>query len=324
MQIGPRLQLGGHVERRKSRPWAIVLFVGYVLSLLSELSMIRFSQGSDGRWIASTVVASGRFISLFVLMSALVCLFVAILFITYCYKESRTLYVSVSQGQVNGYDLVYMFAWLHTFNTCLLLLYGLFLPGQLFAEGTVGSFVESASVQLFILVISFVWFRDKSASIGFIKPKQFGRMLLILILFFLFIAVALDLLVTNPIADWLQLSSESQREQAIQTEIVQARAHNWIGIMTSLSVIGIIVPIAEEVLFRGIVQTYLVRRWGAVWGILVASLWFALMHVDVALFAPLFSIGLGLGYLRYRYQSIWGAILLHAMNNMAGVLSYFF
>jgi len=45
--------------------------------------------------------------------------------------------------------------------------------------------------------------------------------------------------------------------------------------------------------------------------------------VDVALLAPLFVIGLCLGYLRHRFQSIWGAVVLHVINNLTGVLHYF-
>ncbi|MFY0544691.1 CPBP family intramembrane glutamic endopeptidase [Brevibacillus sp. H7] len=324
MQTGPGLQLWGRTERRKSRPWAVVLFVSYFAMMLSELSMIRFFQGSDGRWVASTADDPGQWWSLIVLTVTLVCFVCAVGFAVTLFRDWRSgLQVPWVRG-VTGTDLVYVFAWLQALNTCMLLLYGLYLPHSIFTKGSAGSFLESAYLQMFMLVVIPVWFRGRLEAIGWRAPVQMKRMLLALLLFFLAIVFALDAIVTGPIADWLNLSLESEREQQIQDEIVEAKEADSSSILVSILVIGILVPIAEELLFRGVVQTFLERRWGAFWGILVSSLWFALMHIDLALFAPLFVIGLGLGYLRHRYQSLWGAVLLHAMNNIAGVLYYFY
>lgn len=324
MQTGPRLQRWGRTERRKSKPWAVVLFVGYFAMLLSELSMIRFFKGTDGRWVASTVNNPSHWWSLAVLAITLVCFVCAVGFVVALFRERRDAFLVPWTGHVSGTDLVYVFAWLQAVHTCMLLLYGLFLPHSIFAEGTVGSFFESAYLQMIMLIVVPVWFRGRTEAIGWRPPVQLRRMLATLLLFFLVMVLALDAFVTSPIADWLNLSPQSEREQQIENEIVQAKQADPLSLMVSLLVIGILVPIAEELLFRGVIQTFLTRRWGAFWGILVSSLWFALMHVDIALLAPLFVIGLGLGYLRHRFQSLWGAVLLHAMNNLAGVFYYYY
>jgi membrane protease YdiL (CAAX protease family) len=323
MQTGPGLQLWGRIERRKSKPWAVVLFVGYFAMLLSELSMIRFIQRSDGRWVASTVEDPGRLWSLVVLGVTLICLVAAVGFVIALVRERREPYFVPGNRDVCGADLVCVFAWLQALNTCVMLMYGLFVPQTIFAEGTVGGFLESAYLQLLILIVVPLWFRGRLDVIGLRAPAHVPRMLITLLLFLVTIVVGLDAFVTNPVADWFNLSLESEREQQIQDEIVQAKETASASVIVSLLVIGMLVPFAEEILFRGVVQTYLTHRLGVFGGIVVSSLWFALMHVDLALFAPLFVIGLGLAYLRHRFQSLWGAVILHALNNMAGVIYYF-
>jgi membrane protease YdiL (CAAX protease family) len=323
MQTGPGLSLRGRAERRRSKPWAAVLFVGYFLLLVAELSMIRLQRGTDGRLTAFTAEEPGEWVSLLVLIVTIVSFLCAVGFISALYRERQHTSWWFRRQGVTGTDVVYVIAWLQAFNTCQLLSYGLFVTDTIFVEGTVGSLLETASFQLCILAVVPLWFRGRMGEIGVCRPVQLRWMFLALLLLFLFVVFALDVLVTNPIADWLHLSPESERERQIEEEIVRAREHNLPGVIASLFVIAGLVPIAEEILFRGVIQTYLVQRWGAFAGIVASSLWFALVHIDIALFAPLFAIGLALGYLRHRFQSLWGAVLLHAMNNLAGVLYHF-
>jgi membrane protease YdiL (CAAX protease family) len=323
MQTGPGLSLRGRAERRRSKPWAVMLFVGYVLLFVAELSMIRLQRGTDGRLTAFTVDDPGQWLSLLVLVVTIVSFLCTVGFVSALYRERKhTSWWFWSQG-VTGTDVVYVIAWLHAFNTCLLLLYGLFVTDTIFDEGTVGSFLETASLQLCILAVVPIWFRGRMAEIGVCRPVQLRWMIVTLLILFLFVVFALDVLVTNPIADWLHLSPDSERERQIEEEIVRAKENDLLGVLASLFVIAGLVPIAEEILFRGVIQTYLVQRWGAFVGIFTSSLWFALMHIDIALIVPLFAIGLALGYLRHRFQSLWGAVLLHVLNNLVGVLYHF-
>jgi uncharacterized protein len=84
-------------------------------------------------------------------------------------------------------------------------------------------------------------------------------------------------------------------------------------------------PITEEFLVRG----FLYRGWsesflrptGAI--VLSALAWTAL-HLqydhDWVPFGEVLSIGLLLGYLRYRSNSIWLTVILHGLNNLAAVV----
>lgn len=318
-----RSSRGGGAYSSRSTRWAILLFMGYWIMFAAELSMIRFTKGVDGRWVATTADQPAVWMSLTVLAVTVLSMVVSVLYIISWVKERRLRRWLWGYHELDGYDVIHIVAWMHVYQAATLVLYGLVLEGSFFAAGTVGSVFESAMYQMFLLILIPLWFRGRWEELGIKKPIKLWRMILTLLLLLLFIAQVMDLVVTKPVADWFGISLASEREQQIENEIVQAKNTNMLAAWASVLVIGILVPIAEELLFRGVVQTYLVRRLGALAGILLSSFWFALLHMDVALLAPLFVIGMGLGFVRHRYQSIWGAIVLHAINNMTGVLYYF-
>jgi membrane protease YdiL (CAAX protease family) len=97
------------------------------------------------------------------------------------------------------------------------------------------------------------------------------------------------------------------------TEIVTGlRGANLAAVVV---VLGIAPGIAEELLFRGYIQTRFSRRWGPGWGILWTSVLFGAMHLDPvhALFA--FGLGIYLGYLTEWTGSVVPAMICHALNN---------
>jgi uncharacterized protein len=82
-------------------------------------------------------------------------------------------------------------------------------------------------------------------------------------------------------------------------------------------------PVSEEFFARG----FLYRGWsesflGPVGAIILSSLVWTALHLQYDWFflGEVFSIGLVLGYLRYRSQSIWLTVLLHGLNNLAAVV----
>jgi hypothetical protein len=55
--------------------------------------------------------------------------------------------------------------------------------------------------------------------------------------------------------------------------------------------------------------------------VLSSLVWTSLhLQYDWFFLGEVFSIGLVLGYIRYRSQSIWLTILLHGLNNLAAVV----
>jgi len=82
--------------------------------------------------------------------------------------------------------------------------------------------------------------------------------------------------------------------------------------------IGIFAPLAEEVVFRGGVLRVLLKlfrqkwHWGA---IVLSALIFALVHGNIAQGFHAFAIGLLLGWMYYRTDSIIPGVVLHWVNN---------
>ena len=79
-------------------------------------------------------------------------------------------------------------------------------------------------------------------------------------------------------------------------------------------------PVTEEFFARG----FLYRGWSESFlrvpgAILLSSLVWTSLHLQYDWFflGEVFSIGLVLGYVRYRSQSIWLTVLLHGLNNLA-------
>ena len=74
----------------------------------------------------------------------------------------------------------------------------------------------------------------------------------------------------------------------------------------------ILAPLAEEIFFRGLVQTLILRvfRMPAV-AIVVASLLFASMHSPWPLQPPIFVLSLALGWTYFRSRSLLPAIFVH-------------
>jgi len=82
-------------------------------------------------------------------------------------------------------------------------------------------------------------------------------------------------------------------------------------------------PITEEFFARG----FLYRGWSESFlrvpgAIVLSSLVWTSLHLQYDWFflGEVFSIGLVLGYIRYRSQSIWLTVLLHGLNNFAAVV----
>ena len=115
-------------------------------------------------------------------------------------------------------------------------------------------------------------------------------------------------------------------------EQVYPQAKDWVQapkgtpwIVAFLAMATLFAPIAEEVLFRGWIYTSLRGVVGTRWGILVSAVLFALAHWESThLYAlAVFPVGLALGYVRQRADSVAASITFHALyNGTAAVLLF--
>jgi uncharacterized protein len=92
------------------------------------------------------------------------------------------------------------------------------------------------------------------------------------------------------------------------------------GIPLALIVVSLLVPIMEELVFRGCVLGGLSRHLSFGWANLVQALLFAFMHHDPRHFVYLCTIGATAGWLAKKTKGLSMPILLHALNNAIFVL----
>ena len=88
----------------------------------------------------------------------------------------------------------------------------------------------------------------------------------------------------------------------------------WRIWVLALCVAGL-TPIAEELFFRGIVQSRLVGRVGSLGAVLIASTLFGLAHLQLVQLLPLIALGAVFGVLALRFRRLGPAIVAHAVFN---------
>lgn len=77
----------------------------------------------------------------------------------------------------------------------------------------------------------------------------------------------------------------------------------------------VVAPLFEEVLFRGVLLPVAGLRLGGAGAVILSAAMFAIAHLSLAELAPLFVLGLGLGWLRWRSGRLGSAVLMHALWN---------
>ena len=88
--------------------------------------------------------------------------------------------------------------------------------------------------------------------------------------------------------------------------------------------IGILAPLAEEIVFRGAILRRLLsilgdkKHWVA---ILISALLFGAVHANLAQFVHAALLGLLLGWMYYRTDSIVPGVVLHWVNNTVAYIA---
>lgn len=112
-----------------------------------------------------------------------------------------------------------------------------------------------------------------------------------------------------------------------------AEGSPWLYVLVLGAVVG--APISEELLFRGLIQRAIGNRAGALAGIVVSSVIFALIHYigpggdgswdgQIVLWATIGSVGLGLAVAAHYLKRIMPGVIAHAVFNALGTAAELF
>ena len=84
---------------------------------------------------------------------------------------------------------------------------------------------------------------------------------------------------------------------------------------------AVVAPIAEEVVFRGFFQGQLEQGLNdATRAVLYSAGLFMILHFNPWWAIQIYTLGMILGYLVWRTGSVWPAVLLHGVNNLAAIM----
>lgn len=94
-------------------------------------------------------------------------------------------------------------------------------------------------------------------------------------------------------------------------------------LMFVIVVIALVPAFAEEILFRGLVQRSFERGIGPAAGVLITGLIFGLYHLNPFSVVPLIALGIYLGFLAMRANSLWVSIAAHFFNNASACVAVY-
>jgi len=96
---------------------------------------------------------------------------------------------------------------------------------------------------------------------------------------------------------------------------------NPLSLVLLIFTIVILAPVGEEILFRGFLQKYLENAWGDITrAILFSSLFFAVIHFNPYWMIQIYFLGILLGFLAWRTNSIIPCIIFHIIINGTSLL----
>lgn len=117
----------------------------------------------------------------------------------------------------------------------------------------------------------------------------------------------------------LELNDDITKVLRMMEQVMQIHAQRFLGGL--LCLVAVLPGVAEELLFRGYVQTRLCQRWRPMVAIGVSACIFSLAHLDPIHALGVLPLGIWLGLIAWRADSLWPAIACHVVNNAVAVLA---
>lgn len=152
---------------------------------------------------------------------------------------------------------------------------------------------------------------------GFTRPSS---------LHFLWIAVAIGVMAVL-FGGWLtQLLANGD---TISQDVTAMSLAVTPGMRIVLALLVVCVaPVVEELLFRGVLLSGLLRHMRTGWAVAISAVIFGAVHLPDFKFAwypvpALALLGALLAWIRLRSRSLWPSIIMHATNNLVAVIGWY-
>ncbi|MBD2448064.1 CPBP family intramembrane metalloprotease [Nostoc sp. FACHB-152] len=111
---------------------------------------------------------------------------------------------------------------------------------------------------------------------------------------------------------WIQITGNTNNVQGVYTE---GGRGGVLSLVLATLFLGIVTPLGEELLFRGVVANALLR-YGSFIGVVGSTLIFALGHGINIVFPAAVVAGLATAEVFRRSGSVWSAVIVHVVFNL--------
>ncbi len=122
---------------------------------------------------------------------------------------------------------------------------------------------------------------------------------------------------------WNRSAGDTSTAQTKMVESLVGGGFQQYGLAMTLMLIAVLVPLYEELVFRGLLLGGLTAHIGFGWANAIQALLFAVMHGDSPRFVFYLALGLLSGWLAKKSRSLGPGIALHGANNALATLIRF-
>lgn len=132
---------------------------------------------------------------------------------------------------------------------------------------------------------------------------------------------------TAQLSNIILIALQKQSQEQIAVRFLKSAYNNPVAYTFSCIFVIFVIPVIEELLFRGFLQNWLRKIFGATGAILSTALIFAFFHFSTAqgwgnleIIPSLFVLASFAGYIYFRQKSIFASIGLHSTYNALNVV----
>lgn len=137
------------------------------------------------------------------------------------------------------------------------------------------------------------------------------------------LAWAILIAVSMAVTAWNRNAGDTSTAQTRMVDSLVGGGVEQYGLAMTLLLMAVLVPIYEELVFRGLLMGGMTAHIGFGWANLIQALLFALVHGDSPRFVFYLTLGLLSGWLARKSRSLGPGIALHGANNALATLIRF-
>jgi membrane protease YdiL (CAAX protease family) len=253
-------------------------------------------------------------------------------------KPIIQLFISVCVVIIAGTLLFYLFLLAGSlfFNTDVTKMLSVAAASANSYEVYVLKFIQgSQQVAMFIIPAIFLGYMFKDGKVSFLKLDRIpesGNVIIVILLTIMMIPLnSYTGLLNSKLAfpDWfsgIERWMRTKEDIATTLTALLIKTNGIRDLIINIFILAIIPAIAEELIFRGILQQILCKLFRSPHaGIWITAIFFSAIHMQFFGFIPRLILGLCFGYLYFWTSNLWLPIVAHFINNLVPVvMSWFF